>query len=243
MRSPTWFEKQRWDWKCKIKNWWDYIIVGMGCRILFLNASGVKGKGPDLSHSLEANKTNNRGMYLWDWTLIGVGSISVYYICMQHSQARAWTTMLRIKTKYGYKTTMRFAWSAWYCFVTLPLSVLPHHDHSKNSKEICRSIHRTKIQRRNKLGYGRSRGCRRNSTVALLILGPDVAGELVRSKEHFMVRRMWILSDWMMHCPLFTLQDREHASQLGYLLVKCIYGRNFLMFQFWKLLVDGCNMS
>lgn len=182
-------------------------------------------------------------MYLWDWTLIGVGSISVYYICMQHSQARAWTTMLRIKTKYGYKTTMRFAWSAWYCFVTLPLSVLPHHDHSKNSKEICRSIQRTKIQRRNKLGYGRSRGCRRNSTVALLILGPDVAGELVRSKEHFMVRRMWILSDWMMHCPLFTLQDREHASQLGYLLVKCIYGRNFLMFQFWKVLVDGCNWN
>ena len=82
-----------------------------------------------------------------------------------------------------------------------------------------------------------------NSTVALLILGPDVAGELVRSKEHFMVRRMWILSDWMMHCPLFTLQDREHASQLGYLLVKCIYGRNFLMFQFWKVLVDGCNWT
>lgn len=34
----------------------------MGCRILFLNASGVEGKGTDLSHSFEANKTDNRGM-------------------------------------------------------------------------------------------------------------------------------------------------------------------------------------
>ena len=60
------------------------------------------------------------------------------------------------------------------------------------------------------------------SVLKQLATESGVVGELVRSKEHFMVRRMWILSDWMMHCPLFTLQDREHASQLGYLLVKCM---------------------
>lgn len=51
------------------------------------------------------------------------------------------------------------------------------------------------------------------------------AGELIRSRQKLMVRRISILSNWMVHCPLFTLQDAETAAQLGFLLMECIWGQ------------------
>ena len=54
------------------------------------------------------------------------------------------------------------------------------------------------------------------------------AGELIRSRQKLMVRRVSILSNWMVHCPLFTLQDAETAAQLGFLLMECIWVSNFM---------------
>lgn len=51
------------------------------------------------------------------------------------------------------------------------------------------------------------------------------AGELIRSRQKLMVHRVSILSNWMVHCPLFTLQDAETAAQLGFLLMECIWGQ------------------
>ena len=69
------------------------------------------------------------------------------------------------------------------------------------------------------LSHGKWHSCR-----ARYMAGHPLIGELIRSRQKLMVRRVSILSSWMVHCPLFTLQDAETAAQLGFLLMECIWG-------------------